>query len=550
MTLWFLLTACPEPKDLVVPADDTGAVATDDTNHSDDSTPPDLDQDDDGYSIPEDCDDTNANVNPGAAEVAGNGIDDNCDGINLPDADADGHGDADFGGDDCDDASAWVYPGATEYCDPIDQDCDGEPLVAGGCAGLQEPTAWASFVNTGPPYMRTARDVSGDGRSDLVFGNGADTMTVGSEAIYPAYALYDVASLSTLPLAPPDGAVQVLTAPTGRVSGPIDAGDVTGDGEPDFVIVGTFVYQAFVIPGPMPLDGSVLDGGDSGFSWVPDFAYSESWCQGVVLGGDFDGDGVNDLLCDSSAFYGEEPDGLVQFFRGGDFGAETTQAAFLGQYIFTPGLLPDLTGDGINEVSVLETGLRDLRIVDGAELAAGGEVGAGALATADFSVERYGYAAVEDRTGDGVADLFVTDNDADFLGYQHGAVYLFDGTSRGTLAPDAAVGCWVGSEDGPLVFSGKDVDFNGDGVMETWLTVDTDAESQTLITPVVVPTWAEDPTTWALRWDRAYSLNDAVPLDASPGDDPTFYNYDADQADLYLYSGWDVPWFDPVYWPQ
>ncbi|MFT6017305.1 MAG: hypothetical protein ACI9CQ_000078 [Saprospiraceae bacterium] len=70
----------------------------------------------------DDCNDVNPDVNPDATEIANNGIDDNCDGVDLIDADMDGVGSL----EDCDDNDATVYPGAPELCDGIDNSCEGE----------------------------------------------------------------------------------------------------------------------------------------------------------------------------------------------------------------------------------------------------------------------------------------------------------------------------------------------------------------------------------------------------------------------------------------
>ncbi len=93
----------------------------------------------------DDCDDTNADIHPGAAEVC-DSVDNDCDGSvdeGLPtnpyyrDRDGDGYGrwgriwrcEAPAGyadnNDDCDDYDENVHPGATEVCDDKDNDCNG-----------------------------------------------------------------------------------------------------------------------------------------------------------------------------------------------------------------------------------------------------------------------------------------------------------------------------------------------------------------------------------------------------------------------------------------
>lgn len=85
------------------------------------------DEDGDGFNTDEDCDDSDASVNPEAEEVWYDGVDADCAGDDDYDADADGVRGTDGGGADCDDTDPNVNPGASEtWYDGVDGDCKGD----------------------------------------------------------------------------------------------------------------------------------------------------------------------------------------------------------------------------------------------------------------------------------------------------------------------------------------------------------------------------------------------------------------------------------------
>jgi len=117
----------PHPGKTAYKADDYCYFCENDTACVD----PVIDNDGDGYGNSEDCDDNNAEVNPGAEEDCGDGIDNDCDNLvdsldpNAVGCLVDNDGDGYDSTVDCNDNLASINPGATEDCtDGIDNDCD------------------------------------------------------------------------------------------------------------------------------------------------------------------------------------------------------------------------------------------------------------------------------------------------------------------------------------------------------------------------------------------------------------------------------------------
>jgi len=129
-----------------------------------------------------DCNDTNESINPRQSELCGDGVDQDCDGrdltcpVNCVDNDRDGFGMGDNClGPDCNDANPNINPGAVEVIgDGVDQDCDGRDLIAlQNCDDLDQDGYGQGSGCLGPdcddsdPRINQGRrEICGNGRDD------------------------------------------------------------------------------------------------------------------------------------------------------------------------------------------------------------------------------------------------------------------------------------------------------------------------------------------------------------------------------------------------
>ena len=72
----------------------------------------------------DDCNENDNTINPGAVEICGNTVDENCNGLVNEDCAFDADGDGYSNLEDCDDNNANIYPDQVEICNGIDDNCN------------------------------------------------------------------------------------------------------------------------------------------------------------------------------------------------------------------------------------------------------------------------------------------------------------------------------------------------------------------------------------------------------------------------------------------
>ncbi|UCD85445.1 MAG: hypothetical protein JSU92_04425, partial [Deltaproteobacteria bacterium] len=128
--------------------------------------------------LPADCNDGDNSVYPGAAETYYNGVDDDCNPVDTIDNDQDGDGytaSAAVGSSpDCDDTVASINPGADDVCgDGIDQNCNGSLLCYAYLADYGSGLAVIDVTDPTSPGTPVYRDTNGSSWEVYVTGGYA-----------------------------------------------------------------------------------------------------------------------------------------------------------------------------------------------------------------------------------------------------------------------------------------------------------------------------------------------------------------------------------------
>ncbi|MBN2798163.1 MAG: FG-GAP repeat protein [Deltaproteobacteria bacterium] len=306
----------------------------------------DADADHDGYASQEaggtDCDDTRADVYPGAEEVWYDDIDQNCDGLSDWDQDRDGYdsvvhqASVSLGGGDCQDVDPTIHPGAVDtWYDGVDSNCDG----------------MHDFDQDGDTWLAAA--FGGKDCDDLDPGTNPEALELLNGQDDNCDGAVDLGATA-------DSAPVMMTGSTasnGAAGFALAVGDFDGNGLADLVVgspeESNKTGRVYLLDNRSWVDNDRVDrvashavaGDDTG----DEFGHALSNL------GDFDGDGLDDLAV--AAWQADTDRGTIYVFSGPTLGTATYDSAILtlrGQEDFqlgaSLGAALDLDGDGLGDL--------------------------------------------------------------------------------------------------------------------------------------------------------------------------------------------------------
>jgi Putative metal-binding motif/FG-GAP repeat len=433
----------------------------------------------------DDCDDTDASVNPGAAEVCGDLDDDDCDGIAdvglvstwYSDDDSDGYGSPGDSEETCEPQVGWVldnsdcrpsdgaaYPGSAEVCNDIDDNCDG--VVDDGMDVDGDGYRHDSCAD-GTDCDDTDSDIYPDSPNDLC-GDGIDQDCSGADKACG----FDGETL----LSGADG--HVYSSISGWYTSLLtDIGDPTGDGIND--VLSSTLYAnsygggGYVVPGPITGAGAYSDVAHR-ISGSAALTYGAGRSIGI---GDINGDGVDDV--GFGAPYGTYAGMYIEY--GPITGDRTLTDPDLwlscraNIYCGHGGDLGDFTGDGIADAAIGAYYNNSGGTASGTVYLLEGPVTAEtALATYATAIDgeaastytgRFMYIG-GDVNGDGIGDILAAAPYATGSAYVSGIVYLILGPGTHLSSMASADASLLGPGYGGYLGEGRPMsaqDVDGDG---------------------------------------------------------------------------------------
>jgi hypothetical protein len=389
---------------------------------------------------PDDCNDLNGTIFPGATEVWYDGVDQDCARDDDFDADADGV----TVDTDCEDTDPAISPAAVEICDDgLDNDCDekADPCVVDfGFSGieLEDELGWS---------MQLA-DVDGDDVPDLILGAPYhDSGATGAGAVYilsgPVSAGSSIADARRI-----DG--EDISDALGWS---IAAGaDLDGDSHDDLVL-GAYradgsvddLGAAYVLSGPIT---GAVDPSDAVAVWLGE-AEDDAAAWVLDAGGDVDGDGSDDLLI--SAVDADSGAGTVYVAYGPMSGSQRLWGAGLALVGESSGdaaghsaaFSPDLNGDGLTDIVVGAPRHSESSYEGAAYMVFGADSLSSVITLSDADGiwigeaggDEAGYAVAPwaDINGDGYDEILVGAPGFDGDASDTGAVYVLQGPATGLM---------------------------------------------------------------------------------------------------------------------